>query len=350
LIGPTTAVAAVGVPIYFSFTVIGLPIPTFSETGALPVGVTLNPVNGQLSGIPLVDSVGRYSIQVTATNNAGRATQAVTLTVTGPAVAALATSGVPYAQAPQLGSGWHSLGGKVSATPAVAAAPNVNGNTPASPLFLAPGTNHLLYIRGLTGAWQRVGPSDPSCLSVAAVLTASSTLNVACEGLNHALYYGSASVPSSGLPVFTKAWKGLGGALAAGPAVAPVGGVLTFFIRGTNGRIYIRTTTTGYRQQTWTCLGQPAAAFDVAAQATLFACEGANHGIYEGPVTSTGLAANYRIPGTVAAGPAIAAASQAPYVLLVGTNHVVYQGAYLATPYTKLIGITVIGVEAAALN
>ena len=66
-----------------SFNVIatGFPIPTFSETGALPGGVTLSSA-GVLSGTPNADTDGSYPITITATNGVGSdAMQAFTLTV-----------------------------------------------------------------------------------------------------------------------------------------------------------------------------------------------------------------------------------------------------------------------------
>ncbi len=65
-----------------SFTVIasGFPSSTFSESGALPNGVLLNPTTGVLGGTPTV--AGSFSIQITAGNGIGSsATQSFTLTV-----------------------------------------------------------------------------------------------------------------------------------------------------------------------------------------------------------------------------------------------------------------------------
>src|SRR6267154_2555680 len=46
------------------------------------------------------------------------------------AVGAEGSDGQLWAEAPQLGSGWHALGGKIIAAPAVAAIPNPDGTTP----------------------------------------------------------------------------------------------------------------------------------------------------------------------------------------------------------------------------
>jgi DNA-binding beta-propeller fold protein YncE len=66
----------------FTVTATGLPAPTFSETGALPAGVSFSPA-GVLSGTPAGDTAGSYPMEVTATNSAGTATQELTLAVDG---------------------------------------------------------------------------------------------------------------------------------------------------------------------------------------------------------------------------------------------------------------------------
>ena len=66
-----------------SFTAMasGFPAPTFSETGALPGGVTLSSA-GVLSGTPNADTDGSYPITINASNGVGSdATQPFTLTV-----------------------------------------------------------------------------------------------------------------------------------------------------------------------------------------------------------------------------------------------------------------------------
>ncbi len=65
----------------FTVTGTGYPAPTFSETGALPSGVTLSAA-GVLSGTPAAGTGGVYSISITANNAAGTsAAQTFTLTV-----------------------------------------------------------------------------------------------------------------------------------------------------------------------------------------------------------------------------------------------------------------------------
>jgi len=66
----------------FTVTATGFPAATFSETGALPTGVTLNPTTGVLSGTPGAGTGKTYSITITASNGVGSpASQSFTLTV-----------------------------------------------------------------------------------------------------------------------------------------------------------------------------------------------------------------------------------------------------------------------------
>lgn len=284
---------------------------------------------------------------------AGWATGAAELTLSADpdvAVSALATNGVPYAQAP-LGSGWYDLGGHLTAVPAVVAVTGPDAAKPAAdPLFIGPGTNHLLYIRGASGSWVRLGPNDISCLSAAAAVT-NNVIQVACEGTNHGLSYNTAVVPSSGLPQFTSKWKSLGGigTIAAGPAVARVGGTLTFFVLATDGKIHTRTTTGTFGPGIFSCLGQPAASTVPGPGETYFACEGNNHDLYQSTNSGSGWGTTVRLNGTMLSGPAIAAGSRVPVLVLENTNHEVYAGT-AATSYVKLGTLKVAGVEAAALN
>ncbi len=67
-----------------SFTVAahGFPLPSFTEMGALPAGVSFNPSTGVLSGTPQTGTGGTYPLQITAANGVSpAATQAFTLIV-----------------------------------------------------------------------------------------------------------------------------------------------------------------------------------------------------------------------------------------------------------------------------
>ena len=76
----TFAVGALG---SVTVTATGSPAPTFSESGALPTGVTFNDTTGLLSGTPATNTdAGLYNLTITAHNGAGNdATQNFALTV-----------------------------------------------------------------------------------------------------------------------------------------------------------------------------------------------------------------------------------------------------------------------------
>jgi|GEM_PF-728205 len=72
----------VGSTASFAVTASGFPAPTYSETGALPSGITLNSTTGALSGTPATNTGGTYALTLTATNSVGSdATQSFTLTI-----------------------------------------------------------------------------------------------------------------------------------------------------------------------------------------------------------------------------------------------------------------------------
>lgn len=76
-----SATFTVGTAGSLTVTATGYPAPTFSETGALPSGVSLNS-NGSLSGIAAAGTGGVYTTTITANNGvAPAATQSFTLTV-----------------------------------------------------------------------------------------------------------------------------------------------------------------------------------------------------------------------------------------------------------------------------
>jgi Pro-kumamolisin, activation domain/Putative Ig domain len=86
----------------FTVTSTGYPLPTFSETGALPTGVTLTPA-GVLSGMPAAGTANTYPITITATISPTiLTTQSFTLTVVAPVLTA--TPAPPAGQTVAAGS------------------------------------------------------------------------------------------------------------------------------------------------------------------------------------------------------------------------------------------------------
>ena len=345
----------------YSLSASGYPAPTYAVTaGALPPGVNLFS-NGELTEQPGLGlgAVGTYHVTVTATNSAGTSSQPFTLTVRSPlAVGAEGSDGQLWVQAPQLASGWQPLGGKITAAPAVAAIPVIDGSgsTPAGPLFIGTGTNEHLFIRSLTDGWQELGPATAECIGApAAVITGTATsgytLTVACRGLNNALFENTAAVPATGLPQFTTGWTSLGGTLSAGPAAAPVGGTITFFVRGTNGQIFTRTATAGYQATPWRCIGGPAASLLAENSTTYFACQGTNRALWYASDTGTGWTAAVSLGGTLIGSPAVVAEGAETVILAEGTNHALFQyPLFGSTPRWTSLGGDINGIAAADLT
>src|SRR5207244_3267173 len=89
--------ATEGAAYTYTFTASGFPVPTFTTTASLPVGLTLTSA-GLLSGTPAAGAVGGYPITVTATNGLGTANTSFTLTVAGaPAAPVLGAAAPPSA-------------------------------------------------------------------------------------------------------------------------------------------------------------------------------------------------------------------------------------------------------------
>ena len=93
-------------------TATGYPAPTFSESGGLPSGVTLDATTGVLSGTPPITvNSSSYTITIAATNGIGSgASQSFTLTVYAPLVIATttlpgATRGAAYSETLQATGG-----------------------------------------------------------------------------------------------------------------------------------------------------------------------------------------------------------------------------------------------------
>lgn len=329
---PSTTFLADGFDAY-NLSVRGYPGPAPSLTGS-PQGLSVfGPPNYQLQEEPGLGfgAIGVHQFTINATNSLGAASQVFTLTVRSPvAVGAEGTDGQLWVQAPQLPSGWQPLGGQITGPPAVAAPPN-NISKPVEPLFIATGTDGHLFVRSLTAGWQQLDGDTALCVGPpAAVITGTPqtgpfTLTVACRGLNNALWENSAPLPASGLPQVTSGWTDLGGVLSASPAAAPVGGTMTFFVRGTNGEIFTRTLSSGYSPMPWFCIGAPAASTAQFGTITYMACRGTDNALWETANNGSGWPTPVDFGGVLSAGPAIAANGDEPYMVAEGTDHSVWE-------------------------
>lgn len=82
--GPVTATATVGAAYSTAITTTGTPTPALTESGTLPPGLTFKDNadgTATLAGTPAAGSGGSYPLTINAANGAGKATHALTLTV-----------------------------------------------------------------------------------------------------------------------------------------------------------------------------------------------------------------------------------------------------------------------------
>ena len=248
-----------------------------------------------------------------------------------------------------MSSGWQNLSGWIIASPAIAFYPN------GTPLFIATGSNHELYDRTLSLPWAPLGPPGTYCMgSPAATITqglSGPSLTVACEGGNQALFAATLALPSSGLPLVS-AWSYLGGQLSAGPAVAPVGGTITYFAVGAGaGQVSTFAEGTGWVGTPWYCVGHPSAAVagEANGAATTFACDGVNGSLWSATSTGGSWSAAVNDGGVVIGGPGVAATpSGTVFILAEGTD----QTAWVWTStsgWSELGGAIVGGVGATAV-
>ena len=140
--------------------------------------------------------------------------------------AAVVSSGLP-----QFTSRWISLGGTLTAGPAVAP-------VGTAVTFFAPGVGGRVYTRtastGFTATpWTCIGQA------AAALQAAAGSTTFACQGTNHAMWQSASSGAGWSAAV------SLGGQLTGGPGIAASGQV-EFFAEGSTRAVYARTAATGW--------------------------------------------------------------------------------------------------------
>ena len=196
-------------------------------------------------------------------------------------------------------------GGVLASTPAIIAVPQISG--PALPLYVATGSDHDLWVRNDTSGWRRLTTSPVFCLDNPAGALIATTLYIACEGSDNALWHAETLAPTgTGLPTISaSAWQSLGGVLTAGPGVSSLGGVPTYFVVGTDRNIWMRGLTTGWTQASWQCIGHPAAA--TFGSTTYFACHGLDNALWYATNTGSGWSQAQPLGGTLVDGVGIAA-------------------------------------------
>lgn len=263
---------------------------------------------------------GEYAAAGSATNW-GTEIGAFAFATPPPVTAVVGTDHALWTRGP--GGGFTSLGGVLAGAPAVLTQKDSSGAL--NHLYLAPGSNHDLYVRSDSLDWQPLDFDHPvGCFdSVGAEIDGNGVLVVACQGGDHALWYARGQLPNSGLPTMSVAqWSSLGGALAAGPAVANGPNGPDFFVLGTNNRVYERSLVAGYVQQPWGCFGHPAAASTSAA--TYFACDGLDGALWVATRDGAGWHGAVSLGGRLVDGPGIAARGAAVTYYVEGADRSIW--------------------------
>lgn len=188
-----------------------------------------------------------------------------------------------------------SLGGSSLDAPAVAT--TATGRT----FVIASRADGHLWVRSLTTKWSRL--SRTKCAAPAAVAY-TNTLYVACRSHAGHLLVGSAAVPASRNPS-VRSLHSLGGTLSAGPAVAIVNGVATYYVTGRGGHLLMRTKARGFHRTTsLVCTGRPAVA--AVPSTTVIACQNRHGHRLAGRVTTGGRTTSFARAHRLSGGPGIA--------------------------------------------
>ncbi|HEV2029129.1 MAG TPA: carboxypeptidase regulatory-like domain-containing protein [Candidatus Dormibacteraeota bacterium] len=238
-------------------------------------------------------------------------------------------------------------GGSLIGAPAVVAIPQTSG--PASPIYIATGSDHALYVRSDTKGWQSLSGGSIYCLDNPAGAVIAGTLYVACEGGDHALWHAETQAPTgTNLPTLNiSSWQSLGGAMIAGPAVGSVGGTPTYLVVGTDQHIYSRTLSTNFTRFSWAaCIGHPALAS--FGSTSYFACHGTDDALWYATNTGSGWSASQSLGGTLVDGVGLAATSIGPVFFVEGVGGAVYHRS-ISTGWISDGGQVTLGVGACAL-
>ena len=207
------------------------------------------------------------------------------------------------------GFGWEGRGGQLLGSPAMLYG---NGTT----IYVVTGTDHNLWVRSDDALWRPLSTTRPYCNDSPAIDLTAAVFTVACKGGDGGLWYAQATL-GTGLPQ-VGGFAGLGGALNDGPAVATVGGSLTFLVTGTNRQVWTLTPDTGFQGMPWFCSGHPGLASS-GAQA-YFACDGTDGQLYYAQNSGAGWGGAHSAGGRLLGGVGVAADSSGADLYVEGTD------------------------------
>jgi hypothetical protein len=212
---------------------------------------------------------------------------------------------------------WTNLGGILSGAPAVVKMPG------GAALYIVSGSDHTLWERTDTTGWQLL--SSVGCQDNPAATVSGTTLTVACEFSDQALHTAQTTLSGNTMPASLGTFSNLGGIIIAGPAATVVNGTLTYFVIGTDNRIWYRTSG-GWGDFSGTgCTGHPTAG--TYGTTAYLACHGngGDNGIWYSKNTGTGWSGWSSLGGSAVDGPGLAATSSGETFVIEGGSNVVYQ-------------------------
>jgi uncharacterized protein YvpB len=194
-------------------------------------------------------------------------------------------------------TGWGAEGGRLLAAPAIVRRPG------GTPVYVATGTDHQLWVRDDAESWALLSHAGVYCSDAPAAALRGSTLIVGCQGRDGGLWVTATGLTPGALPVAGN-FTAMGLQLWDGPAIAVIGGVVTYVANDAGGHVWTRTDSTGWTATAYWCIGHAAVA--VSAGSVLFACHGSDeqgwYGIAPGAFPSVAIPlAGHLIDGVGAA-------------------------------------------------
>ena len=278
---------------------------------------------------------GSYRMSVVAADGAGNRSGTITtaeVALSSPRVVVRGTSDQAYTLR---GNAWASLGGTLSAVPAVV-------GWHGSAYFFGVDADHHLIVRTDGDTWQPAA-TDSWCWDVNAAVVGD-RLYLLCDSQSHQGYVAWTDMRAGSLPL-VQDWHALGGVVSGAPAVAVVGNDVTFFAAGANDphHLYWRTLDSDWHMWADECASPPAA---TGLGATAYvACQATDGSVLYRVHTAAGWSGPRSFGGKVTGAPGLALSTDGLAVYAEGVNGSVYVRT-LTADWKPLGGLVVGGVGA----
>jgi hypothetical protein len=211
-------------------------------------------------------------------------------------------------------------GGHIIAAPAVALVPQAGGGY--SPIIVATGSDHRLWVKNSSSAWTELAPTSTYCIDNPAIYVdgpaASATFHISCIGSDHALWYGFAPISGTEVPQVST-FTSWGGRSNYGVALVMMEGEPTVFVVGTDTQIWTRTVSRAWSPMLGThCTGHPSASSP--ADTTFLGCHGGDDALWYTVDTDAGFGPWHGAGGRLVDGPGIAAQGDRAVAVAQGTD------------------------------